>query len=238
MASRTGILLPALCSFSLCGCASVTVTPLDQKGQPNGEFSGIRYYMPKPYLLVTEIPNDQLPKPEKGGAGAPAPGDTADKQGTKSDSPSSSSDLSYQLSNTSYSLKLIYLPDMSKTMAINISPSILGTSSVQPTLQDGWMLTSLQASSDNTKALSDLTTLAGALLGGGAKGATKTAKGGGGGGARGLPPGLYEFQYDQQHGYLTGLCAVTLFENESIDPIRFCPSLESIATMKAIRVKY
>jgi hypothetical protein len=150
-------------------------------------------------------------------------------------------------------LKLIYLPDMSKTMAINIVPGIFGTSSAQPSLQDGWMLTSMQASSDNTKALDDLTTLASAMVGGPtAKGATKTASGGGGAGGvgpgapdLGLPPGLYEFRYNES-GHLDGLCAVSLFSNKfpshshpNYGPItntHFCPSLEAISAMPWVYV--
>src|SRR4029079_11786118 len=75
--------------------------------------------------------------------------------------------LSYQVGNDTYVLKLIYLPDMSKSMALKITPSILGSVSAQPQLQDGWMLTSLQASADNSKAIESFTTLARALIGGG-----------------------------------------------------------------------
>lgn len=253
------ILLPA--------CASVSVIPLDYNGQPKAEAPGLRYYMPKPYLMVTQVPKDQLPA-QSGGDGAGGAGNNGNNPNnnnntnnsknsdpTNSGSPSPSSDLSYQLGNSSYLLKLIYLPDMSKTMAINVVPGILGTSSAQPTLQDGWMLTSLQASSDNSKAIDDLTTLASALIGGGAKGATKVATGGGAGGANlveatlpdgGLPAGLYEFRYDE-YGHLNGLCAVTLFShqwpsrrhpnNGPITNTGFCPSLEALSQLNWVRTK-
>jgi hypothetical protein len=116
------------------------------------------------------------------------------------------------------------------------------------------MLTSMQASSDNTKALDDFTTLASAIVGASspiAKGATKTAPGGGAGGAGpgavdlGLPPGLYEFHYDA-YGHLDGLCAVSLFSNNKFSfshpnngPITntgFCPSLEAISAMPFVYV--
>ena len=42
----------------LAACASVSVTALDYHGKPKpGEAKGIRYYMPKPYLLVAEVPD-------------------------------------------------------------------------------------------------------------------------------------------------------------------------------------
>jgi hypothetical protein len=266
--SKVRVIACLIWSLPLGACASVSVIPLDYNGRPKtDEAPGVRYYMPKPYLLVTQIKNDQLPPPTPpkdggGGAGAAGGGDptspdkTSDKSGDQNApaSPSPSSDLSYQLGNSSYLLNLIYLPDMSKTMAINIVPGVFGTSSAQPTLQDGWMLTSLQASSDNTKALDDFTTLASALIGGGTKGATQaaTTKGGGGAGGAaptptppdlGLPPGLYEFRYDE-FGHLFGLCAVTLFSNKWPSPTHpnygpitntgFCPSLEALARLNVV----
>ena len=158
--------------------------------------------------------------------------DATNKAGS---SPSPSSDLSYQLGSTTYLLKLIYLPDMSKQMAINVVPGIFGTSSAQPNLQDGWMLTSLQASSDNTKALDDLTSLATALLGAGGKAATGGATAKTAAQARAkdmmgqqppgpapLAPGLYEFRYDE-FGHLIGLCRLTSFD-ASVQNDRLLPS--------------
>lgn len=283
-------------SIPLAACASVSVIPLDYHGQPKNEAPGVRYYMPKPYLLVTQLnpPTDGKGKNNPGGGGSTATatcngntatatcdgGKSAQNAGppagdgntesqsdgsTKgaSNSPSPSSDLSYQLGSTTYLLKLIYLPDMSKTMAINVVPGIFGTSSAQPVLQDGWMLTSLQASSDNTKALDDLTSFATALLGAGGKAAT-----GGGAAAAGskaahgppepppptrvLPAGLYEFRYDE-YGHLIGLCAVTTFHDtppyalntglipSDLDGVgatgQYCPSIAALRGGRLIRAK-
>jgi hypothetical protein len=230
--------------------------------------------MPKPYLLVAQIPSepgngsgggaDNSPRKhlaKNAGSGLmevadasppaqpkPKDGDQTkkgnDQTGTTGGS-SPTSDLSYQLGNTTYMLKLIYLPDMSKSMAITIKPSILGTSSMQPTLQDGWMLTSLSASADNTKALADFTTLATSLVGGGAKAA-------GGAGLMPssaaalatpspddlvLPPGLYEFEYNQ-FGHLVGLCTVTVFtKNERVTNKHYCPTMEAISTLNWVRAR-
>jgi hypothetical protein len=268
MSAKMREIVTLFLSLPLAACASVSVIPLDYDGHPKtDEAPGMRYYMPKPYLLVTQIPHDQWPpsKPEPvvgagGGGGGGGGGGNGSSDKTPSDqtksataSPSPSSDLSYQLGNNTYSLKLIYLPDMSKTMAINIVPGIFGTSSAQPTLQDGWMLTSMQASSDNTKALDSLTTLATALMGGGGGGGgTKSTTPKVGATANGgvtdpsLPPGLYEFRYDE-YGHLVGLCAVSLFTNvwpsprhPNYGPIHntgFCPSLDALAAMNWVKVK-
>jgi hypothetical protein len=245
----------------LTSCASVSVVPLDYQGQPTGEAPGIRYYMPKPYLLVTQAPDKTSHNNGAGaGAGPAAPTDgSSDPTAKGSGSPSPSSDLSYQIGGTTYLLKLIYLPDKSKTMAINLVPGIFGTSSMQPTLQDGWMLTSLQASSDNSKAIDDLTSLATAMLGAGGKaasgGAAAAAKKNQGAGAAlvnadpVLPPGLYEFRYDD-YGNLIGLCTVSTFSaggvyNTRVLPAgvatrpttKYCPTIADLVASSPLRVK-
>jgi hypothetical protein len=230
----------------LTACASVSIEPLDASGNVDyTKAPGLRYYMPKPYLLVTVIPGDKptvdphharirndAPSAVRPEAGTPPDNNNGNNNGdgtpkpAQTGSPSSNSDLSYQIGNTTYLLKLVYLPDMSKTMAINITPSILGTSSMQPTLADGWMLTSLQASADNTKALDDMTTLASAILGGGAKTASPTNSNpvkpkltASDGPPNELPPalspGLYEFIY-YPNGVLQGLCAISAFSTNGI----------------------
>jgi hypothetical protein len=48
----------AICLFLtliLPCCAKVTITPLDASGKPSGEAEGLRYYLPKPYLLVMNL---------------------------------------------------------------------------------------------------------------------------------------------------------------------------------------
>ena len=264
-------------AFAINGCASVSVIPLTADGQPKNEAPGMRYYMPKPYLLVTRTPAEAVvvggaggsdgagrpadisPEPAPGaipgaapgaapGAGA-SPTKTASQAAPSQASASPTSDLSYQLGNNSYLLKLIYLPDMSKTMAINLVPGIFGTSSLQPTLQDGWMLTSMQASADNTKAMDDLTTLATALIGGGKSAATKTATGAAKAANIGkkkapgaenpdvLPPGLYEFQYDAQ-GRLIGLCGVSRFSSSGVANSNRCRSTEALAALNWVQARY
>src|SRR6185295_4166230 len=101
---------------------------------------------------------------------------------------------------------------------------LFGIGSLKPTLQNGWMLTSFDASVDNSHASDVLSAIAevmntGLLAGGGAAASTSAA--GGGRGARApspdrevLRPGLYDFDYDPDTGRLTRLCAVSYFTDQ------------------------
>jgi hypothetical protein len=81
----------------------------------------------------------------------------------------------------SYAVKLIYLPDYSQPMSIQLKSGVFGNSSSAPTLQDGWMLTSMSGSADSGGAavISALTSLGSAFAGGAgpaaAKGGTQAA---------------------------------------------------------------
>ncbi len=172
-------------TIALTGCASITAVPLNPDGSEklaadsSHAVQGIRYYMPKPYLLVTELPEAAKDTASTGdntgntgnnkGAGAPkktkkggnqAAGnkngskkdDTADKTGdtpTASTPSSSAADTSFSASSGTYSIKLIYLPDYSKPMALQANSGILGTTNFTPTLLDGWMLTNMTGSVDS-----------------------------------------------------------------------------------------
>jgi hypothetical protein len=131
-------------------------------------------------------------------------------------------------------MKLVYLPDKSRPMAMNESTGLFGSSSMKPTLQDGWMLTSLDTSADSKMAetLTALGSIAGAVASGGAGGGAaaakpKSAPSGAAGltAAQKIPPdlagyfvpghfilrpGLYKFKYATD-GTLTGLKPVTYF---------------------------
>src|SRR5258708_3253313 len=55
-------------AFFISRCASVNAVPLRQGGTPPwscflgfGKAGGFRYYMPKPYLLITELPGVPTP---------------------------------------------------------------------------------------------------------------------------------------------------------------------------------
>jgi hypothetical protein len=244
---------------ALCGCASVDVKPLDSDGVKikSSADAGLRYYMPKPYLLVMRLPPDTPPggqsddtvqdpgaahmptqppttsHPAPGGsagghptAPATAPShaspDTSSKDSpAQSDSsPSTAGVASTQFSaaNGRYVAKLIYLPDLSKPMAITTTTGF-GAVTLGATLQEGWMLTSLQASSDS-KTAEILTAVAagiGATHGGGGGGSGSGGKQQPGGGPNTLPAGLYMFDYGPDGKAVAGLCYVTLFETPTQD---------------------
>jgi len=206
-------LATAVCA--LAGCAGVTVTPLnpDNNTKVKGAESGLRYYMPMPYLLVIELPPSTTPtnsvsdtqraKPQSppdagssdlssngvpktlsptdftmptngatnlaAGASAGGPGPNAtqkkspenaaspetgntnktDSANSSQTSPTPVSDVSFGAATPQYVVKMIYLPDMRRPMAMNSSTGLWGTSDMKPVLQDGWMLTSLDATADS-----------------------------------------------------------------------------------------
>jgi hypothetical protein len=257
------------------GCASISVVPLQHDGSPaTGKAEGLRYYLPRPYLLVTDLPADaptsaindttaSASNDSKGTTETPMPGahqqsapgagqhgggantntplnstgpalntggsggtDTgSDKPKSGGDTAAPSSDTSYQATTPHYVLKLIYLPDLEHPMAIRQSSGLFGTSSLKPTLQDGWMLTALDATADTKAAevLASVASVIGAVKGGG--GGSDSGGGKGGGKTQSAPgagpastareafvlrPGLYSFEYGND-GKLTGLQAITYF---------------------------
>lgn len=259
---RAAIALLA-CTSLLGGCASINVQQLDAAGNASGA-PGLRYYMPRPYLLVTEVPapptsGDALPQ-QKQPVGVPPPnvngdahaadgqrvgaakGDakkdkadkadetdkadkTADGKGTDpsastaTTAASAGTDASYQHAFGTYQIKLVYLPDLSRPMVMTVSAGI-GTVSMQPTLVDGWMLTSFQGSADSKVAetLTAVAQLVTAQLGpataaAGTAGSSAKKSSDGKVGAAPAPllgPGLYSLEYDA-NGIIAGVCAVTLF---------------------------
>ena len=254
----------------LGGCAGVRVTPLNPDGTAAaGAKEGMRYYMPAPYLLVTRMP--PLPAPgssprgsddseDQAGNEAQAaqskkdskpkpPKDNQNDGGKPSSAPAGgapSSNTSFLASTPEYMLKLVYLPDKTKPMAMSVRTGLFGTASMKPGLQDGWMLTSLDASADSKTAetLTAIASIVSSAATAGAGGAKSAAGAGGGGkitttttkfdekGRREeekvtekipdfsnqiLKPGLYKFVYDAS-GQLIGLHCVTGFTNEGVKP--------------------
>ena len=242
----------------ISGCAQVSVHALTPDGYATSKAEGMRYYMPKAYLLVMRIPATTA-KTTTGGAGSadgnvggptippshigpPAPGTTppAAPTGSSTDtskSPTTSSipttDTSFQASSDTYVAKLIYLPDKTEPMAVSASPGIFGTVSIGASLQDGWMLTSLQGSSDAKVAetLTAVASLVSAAYGGGAPKAATESKPAPGSlhGSQGTPAqpaesellsaGLYDFRS-------TGICRLTSFETLLVPPatiLPYCP---------------
>ena len=153
---------------------------------------------------------------------------------------SPTTDTSYQAVSDQYVAKLIYLPDMSHAMAISESPGLFGTVTMGATLQDGWLLTSLQGNSNQQVAetISAIASLAGAFVGGGAPkaGAAAAARPGALPGPPTAVPsapqllsaGLYEFRY--VNGVLTGLCRLVAFEDQPSPALSVLPSCAASQT--------
>ncbi|HYK02249.1 MAG TPA: hypothetical protein VE974_10865 [Thermoanaerobaculia bacterium] len=240
---RKSFYVGSLAAFFMA-CASVTVTPLAPDGTAlTGKAEGVRYYLPKPYLLVTELPSEtasstpatnapkssnQVPAPQNPAVPSPFTpppgGDGGEKKEDASAAGAPSTNTSFAASNSRYVLKLIYLPDLEHPMSIRIRAG-LGTAQMKPTLQDGWMLTGLDASAD-AKTAEILTSIAGII--GAIKGGGGDAGGGAPGGGPGqerdcelcysptvLRPGLYKFVYDDK-GMLTDLVPVRLFDSKTM----------------------
>jgi hypothetical protein len=237
---------------TLVGCAGVRVTPLNPDGTvASGAKEGMRYYMPAPYLLVARIP--PVPSPPSASQNGTESQDLADEaeeqtKATKNPKPTKSpsdnaepstapasgapsSNTSFLASTPQYMLKLVYLPDKTRPMAVSVRTGLFGTASMKPGLQDGWMLTSLDASADSKTAetLSAIASLVGSATTAGAGAAPKAAmttkkKATRAGGAEAVPdfsdqvlkPGLYKFVYDA-NGELVGLKAMTYFTDTGME---------------------
>jgi hypothetical protein len=183
----------------------------------------------------SEIPPNRGPgsgdpnKPPKPGAGAGKdgkagengkPADTAEPGtgGGETSAPSGGNDTNFEVGTSEYKMKLVYLPDLQRPMAISVSSGLMGTVEFSPTLQSGWMLTSYTSKVETNMAelIKAITPLISPLLGG-----PPTAGGGPETRALGpsdqvLRPGLYAFDYDDVTGKLTRLCAVSYFSASGV----------------------
>jgi hypothetical protein len=228
-----GVLLPII------ACAKVSVVPVNPDGSAptNSPVEGVRYYEPHPYLLVARLPpNTQATggnSPQESGSSGRAAQSQTDNS-TSNKAPMSApaapatgpsvgaSDTSFSASTDQYSIRLIYLPDYSHPFAISESPGLFGSSSMKPQLQDGWMLTNLEASGDSKVAetVAAMAQLVSAAMGGGGGAAKPAAPASAARAAGGpipvdaLPPGLYKFEYNTA-GDLAGLVRVTGFCSRS-----------------------
>lgn len=139
-----------LIAVVLIGCGpSVRV-----RRHPAPDASGVRYYRPKPYLLVQAAP--QLV--------------TKDKV------------TSQHYTGEAVSISLQYLPDFSEEYAIDVRPG-LGSAEVSVELEDGWNLTSINQTLDsnfdeNVAAIAELASAAASysLTGGEAQGSGSTQR--------------------------------------------------------------
>jgi hypothetical protein len=221
----------------LSGCAAVTAVPVSPTtGQeiPNA-VDGIPYFLPAPYLLVMEVPNEP-PAPKAGGGGAaaggaappaaPAPTTPGDKKSTDDGSgtaPSPTTDTSFSMFTKQYGVKLIYLPDYSHPMVLRQRAGI-GSTTLKPTLQNGWMLTGLDSSADSKVAetISSVGSILGATHGSGGSGSSTPSKAGGGSAGVPvvppvLPPGLYRLYFDPATHVLSKICQVARFTDQGVE---------------------
>ena len=135
-------LLFALCivsSLSLTSCgSSIAVKKLGDKD------TGIPYYLPKPYLLITSGFSATEYKPKITETKTEKPDGTKTSKKVTEQAP-----MTTGINKDSYSVKIVYLPDLRAKYGITIKPGN-GTSDTKITLANGWQLTSL-ATITNTK---------------------------------------------------------------------------------------
>lgn len=223
----------------LQGCAGVSIRQLEpstmavKAGTPNGAV----YYLPKPYLLVARLPvqASEIPRPAPvsvgGAANGSAAGRTDQGQGQFQGPPpggedegkekpaaappaASGTNTSFLAQTGDYVLKLVYLPDMTRPMAITAKVGLFGTAKLSPTFQDGWMLTGFTSEADSKMAeiVGNLAGIINAVRGPAPEKADEAPGGPGGSNPADevLKPGFYEFVYNPQ-GRLIGLKEVAFF---------------------------
>lgn len=221
-----------LLALLIPGCARVHILPLDPDGvaKLQNAAEGLRFYRPKPYLLVVALPppasaagiptsDRKRPSEQEGkGAGAETKNETEKKDGTASTSTSSSSpstSTGFSAVAPQYVVKLIYLPDYSHPFAISASAG-MGTAQMNPVLQDGWMLTSVNSTSDSkvpetlTALAGGLKTVAGAFAESSLRQQTARPEASTAMGGSYLSPGLYAFE--ETNGVITGLKRLASFD--------------------------
>jgi hypothetical protein len=234
LTALTALSVSVLSMPLLGACSTVDFQQLraaDLAAKPEAPHGAV-YYLPKPYLLVAQMPApaarpsteapDPAPPPgtssgaavfphSYGGEGDPK-ADSKD-DASPADTASPTSDFSFGGASNGYILKLVYLPDLTRPMAMSMQAG-LGTASLKPTLVNGWALTGFDATADSKTAeiLASVAQVIGAWKNPGNKdtGGTDTSTKGGGA-SQLLRPGLYEFHYDQ-FGRLVALCPIVFLD--------------------------
>lgn len=126
------------------GCAPVSV-----RTYVNGIRSsqgGVRYYLPKPYLVITRDVATAQPKITKTTSTT-----KEDGKETKKDTTTTENVLPKQDGAPTYAMQIVYLPDLKTKAYIKLNPT-LGSAEVSINLEDGWKLTSLNIKSDSKTA--------------------------------------------------------------------------------------
>lgn len=130
----------------LVGCASTVKVGRLTAGQPWQE-TGIPYYLPKPYLLITKNFTPVLPAAVTS-SNTPASTPSPKKE-------TSTNDMTESTTGTNvldkFSYQLIYLPDTNQMYSVKITRG-LGSSSNSINLLNGWTLTSINMQNDSKTA--------------------------------------------------------------------------------------
>ncbi len=179
------VFLCVLALACISGCAPRTVV----RKNPCDNDRGIRFYRPKPYLLVT--PGSEITSVE----------DQAKKTITTKKGVGNSDQF--------VTIKLEYLPDFAEEYAIEVKPG-LGTNNTVVNLEDGWNLTTVDQKLDAKfdENLGAVTELAKVVVGGVGNKATMSIVGGGSGpdlpelvvSATDVPIGYYESVIGMHNG--------------------------------------
>jgi hypothetical protein len=155
---------PLIVLFSLCisGCAGHFVV---KPTTPDSAISGFRYYLPAPYLLVTntklveEGPATSKQQPTSSG-GSPENGSTPDGSHAKSEQMGGTSPSAQSIAPVT--VALIWLPDTERPYSITSSGGAIGTFKGGFQLTNGWMLTNVSEESD-AKVAETLTAVSGLI---------------------------------------------------------------------------
>ena len=151
------------------GCASVKVKRVPAH---DANVEGLRFYRPRPYLLVSDEPEQGTTA--KGATAKPAMGGIAGATST-------------------LHFSIVWLPDLSQEYVIQASAG-MGTVTFNPTLENGWKLTALNANVDSKTA--ELLTAAGTMVtkAGVGKSEASTTR------SQRIVPGLFRFVFESNSG--------------------------------------
>lgn len=156
------LVLYLLSALFLTGCgSSITVKKLGDKD------TGIPYYLPKPYLLITRGLSATVYKPKI------TETETENRDGTKTTTiVTEQAPVTSNVDKVECSMQIVYLPDLRVKYGITINPGS-GKSETKITLENGWKFTSLDAITD-TKVAETITATAGLVSAIGLVAATKS----------------------------------------------------------------
>jgi hypothetical protein len=157
-AMRRFLILVPIFLLILNGCSPAQFN-VAKIGSSNLNAPGFRYFLPRPYLLITNMAvapapattpaNPTTPKPTGGGTGGTggAGGSTGDK-----DAGANPPGATSQTAVSTVTLQLIWLPDFDQEYAISIKGGRTGTFNGGIQLSNGWMLTGVNEQNDSGTA--------------------------------------------------------------------------------------